>query len=219
MYTSKSSKNAVSLEDLMSLINSKCAVQEVQKNRIVEASKSLYLSGRGSDFKIIVDSKIFKVHKWVLEFHSPVLARTFESGSRDTQASEMNIHDLSAEAVENFLRFLYTGDMPDIDKVMDVFALSAKLNVPELRSICERIICEHILEQSSAYKIFVLGHAYNSESLKLSAFYEIKSMFPESELAESLIDHPEKIKELLEIRRNYVSNLKIPDLTQFDSKK
>lgn len=114
----------------------------------------------------------------------------------------MKIEDISADAVHDFLRYLYTGKLPEPNNAMDAFALAAKLEVEELKTICGKIICRNVLNNSNAYKIFMLGHIYAAEKLKLAAFNQIKAMFPDAKLPDRLMQEPESLKKLMEHKQD-----------------
>lgn len=193
------------VEELMRIINKNCTKQRKEANcwkaaHTVKMSKgfaSLWESGNLSDFTIIVGLRKFRVHKTVLSIHSPVLAGMFGQ-AENIEKEEMNISEVNSEGAYDFLRFLYTGDLPDLNNAMFVFALAAKLEVNELSLICEQIICEDVLSDSSAYDIFMLGQNFNSETLKLAAFNQIKAMFPDANVPDHLMKDPENLKKLIE---------------------
>jgi Leucine-rich repeat (LRR) protein len=104
-----------SLEKLMNLIDNECDlpfVEQPQKAEIVaKVVESLWASRRFSDFTIVVGSNEIPVHKNVLGIQSPVFAAIFESDMKERIEGKMEIEEFSASAVEDFLRFFYTGDI------------------------------------------------------------------------------------------------------------
>lgn len=207
VFAQKDSKNLLTIERLMKNIDTNCNVPEdeakdehendVHNTKLIQGFKELWISGNFSDFKIIAGSTAFHVHKNVLSIYSSVFAAMFKKQNR--HMDKMNIEDISADAVKDFLRYLYTGEYPDERNVKDTFALAAKLEVNELKSVCERIICKNILSDSNAYSFFMLGHAYASDKLKLGAFNQIKSMFPDADLTDDLMQEPENLKKIIEL--------------------
>lgn len=199
------------IKELMDIIDKQCIAPKLEeeddfehddahKSKIYEGLEKLWENGRFSDFKIIVGSKTFYVHKLIFSIHSSVSAKQTEN------ANEMKIEDISAEAVHDFLRYLYTGKLPDANNAMDAFALAAKLEVDKLKTICGKIICKKVLNNSNAYKVFMLGHVYGADELKLAAFNRIKAMFPEADFPDSLMQQPESLKKLMEHKRD-IDNL------------
>lgn len=210
-------KYVTSIEELMRIIDAQClqpiasnnpiSLESEQKlsfhqqNKLTEGFKKLWASGNLSDFVIIVNgSKEFRVHKLVLAVQSVVFAAMFDD---DEHATEMKIEDLSVEAVEEFLCFLYTGNLSKETKnAKELFALSSRLKVEEVKDFVEKIVLKD-LDVTNAHKVFTLGHCYRSEALKTAAFEEIRKMFPDKKLADNLIENPVKIKEIIEAKLKF----------------
>lgn len=96
-----------------------------------------------------------------------------------------------------------SGEAPDPANTIDVFALAAKLDVPELKLICMQTICDDFLDLSNAFKVFKLGHVFKSEKLKLAAFDKIKLSFPDANLSEELLREPDDLKRLIDLLIKY----------------
>jgi Leucine-rich repeat (LRR) protein len=211
-------RNVKSVEELMQIIDSQC-IKPVKvasgtkpksfktlpskrvpisshQNNFISGFEDLWKSGKFSDFIISVKgSRKIRVHKCVLAMQSLGFTELFD---KDESASKMKIEDISADAVEEFLSFLYTGKLSnDTENEMEIFSLASKLKVPELQSLTEKIVLSR-LSFKNAYNVFVQGHRYESENLKRAAFQEIKKTFPE--LSETLIEKPEKLKEIIEAK-------------------
>jgi hypothetical protein len=125
-----------------------------------------------------------------------VFAEIFD---KDEQSKEMIIEDLSANVVEDFLCFLYTGKVAENVNAMDLFAIAAKLNVQRLKLLCENLIIDE-LDQESAQKVFNLAHKYKSNELIKSAFEEITKMFPDRKLPNDLMNDPQTLNELIDLK-------------------
>lgn len=207
--------NVSSIEQLMNTIDATCSKPiEDEQNLMVEfmddflrGFKDFWTTGQLSDFVITVGLRTFRVHKCVLAIKSSVLAAVFKNKMQESKKSEMEIPDFSAEIVEQFLHYIYTGEIKDQTNAMDLFAIASKYNVIKLKSICEEIVMEN-LDESNAFEIFGLGHLYCSHDMKLTAFNEIKSIFPKANLIYDKIKKPEDIKELVDAKRHYDSVLK-----------
>jgi hypothetical protein len=98
------------------------------------------------------------------------------------------------------LFFMYTGEIKNNSSAMDLFAISSKYDVQQLKTIAKDIILEN-LERNSAIEVFSLGHLHNCVEMKQTGFNEIKKMFlPEVELNDELMSMPEELKKIAEIR-------------------
>lgn len=193
--------SAASLQALMDIIDKNCDLpfkdgERKQFDQVFPATlENLWTFGQYSDLTIIggaIDSKKFLVHKNVLAAHSRVLA---------VSGDVMKITDFSADAVQQLLRFMYTGRLK-IWNVTEVFAIAAKYEVKLLKERTEKIIVR-IVTKSNAIEVFSLGHLHNSEVMKRSAFGEIEKMFSGRMLDYKLIGKPEDLKELIEARRKF----------------
>lgn len=208
LYAPGNSKSVATVKKLMKKIDGDCDVpeEELEEDRDKETYQEkmslglwdLFRTGKFSDFKIIVGASIFPVHKNILSVHSLVCAESFAENGTHTQ--EMKIENVSVRAVRHFLRYLYIGIFPEPESAIENFALASKFKVKELSSICERIICKSVLKNSNAFDIFMLGHCYASDKLKLAAFNEIKSSFPTDQLSDDLIRDPDNLKRLIELK-------------------
>ena len=215
-YNTREQGSVDSLEILMAIIDAQCLNPQINAvpRKIAEPVKnpskrllslyreksskvfeSFFVTGKFSDFKIIMgEEKHFQVHKVILAAQSEGFADLFDN---DTTVTEMKISDLSSESVEEFLHYLYTGEISETTKnVMEIYALASKLKVPELRITSEEIILKQ-LNQSNAFKAFTLAHSFQSDELKKAAFKVIQKMFPEKKMSETLIDNVPKVREIL----------------------
>jgi hypothetical protein len=210
-----SSRSVASVAVLMKIIDANCSKPPAtsqytsalepetahRENSSSASNEALFSSGKFSDFSIIVnDSKIFKVHKCILAAHSKGFAEMFD---QDPDATEMKIEDLSAEAVEFFLYFLYTGKLEDSDdKSLEIFALASKLKVPDLRQWMLKVVVSQ-LDESNAFKAFSIAHSMGSDELKRAAFEAIQEMFPDWQLPESLMENLEKVRKMIAAKEKF----------------
>lgn len=203
-----------SVDELMKIIDLKCkkpiadveilvpSLNEPFKELLIQGIKDLWMSRRLSDFTIKVGSNEFRVHKFVLAIHSPKFASMLEEDNDENEVNEMAMKDVNLEAVEDFFRYLYTGEMSIHSDVLEIFAIAAKLGVTTLRNICEKKILDQ-LQESNAYKIFMLGHAFKSEVLKKAAFEKIRILLSDFKVSDEMIQNPESIKEMLDTKSKY----------------
>lgn len=124
----------------------------------------------------------------------------FERKTMDRQAIRLEISDISPEAVEAFIDYLYERKQPSFKNAIEGFKLAAKYEVLDLMSICEAIMRDN-LNESNAFDIFkVVSGQYKSDELKVAAFRKIQETFG-SKLKDDLVDKPEKLEEILEAKR------------------
>lgn len=198
-----------SVEKLMEVIDAQCtSPAEAKKysshavDKLSKGFRELWETGRLTDLTIVVGGEKFLVHKSVLAIQSSIFKEIFETSS----ANEMIIEESTAEAIAELIRFMYTGELPGELNAIELYALAVKYELPELKSICEQMVIER-LDESNALEVFDLGNRHGSQQLKALAFNEIKSMFPEATLNNDLVNHPDKLKELVEAKCKYYSIL------------
>lgn len=210
VYDPSKPSSASSIQQLMAIIDSKCQqpsgntdlysrekheLTDGHKETFLKGFKKLWASGKLSDFLIVVGSREFRVHKNVLSIISPVFAAMFENDMTEEQTSQMTIPDFSAVAVEEFLKYVYTGHIPNDTNAMELFALSAKYDVKGLKDACEEMIFENC-DCTNALEIFALGHLYCSDDMKALAAYEIERSFPSKISLKDLMAHPEILSKI-----------------------
>jgi BTB/POZ domain/Leucine rich repeat len=219
-FNSDYSDGINSLENLMQIIDKQCLKPEqgethegnkrkseetkwkllmTHQKKSFNGFASLRSTGKFSDFDIIVENKTKKirVHKIVLRTQSEFFADMFE---KDENVSEMEFGEFKTDAIEELIRYFYTGELSEeTEHLQEIFAIATKLKVPEIKALTEKIIIND-LKESNAFKVFNLGHSYGSDELKRAAFKKIKEMFPNRHLAEALTDDLEAVKKIIELK-------------------
>jgi len=148
---------------------------------------------------ILVKNVEFKVHRCILGISSPVFAAMFSHEDvQENKENQMEIIDFSAEAVREFLCFIYTKTAPEsAANAMELYELAAKYEVKSLLTIAEDVILKNI-NNENAYEVLVLGNLHNNEYLKDDAFKELKNLFTDVKLSENLKDRPDDVKLLID---------------------
>lgn len=220
-YAQPNSYDSVAtVADLMRIIDTRCLqpqhsedqttnyLSEIYQKTMPKGFEKLYSTGKFSDFVITVnDSKEFKVHKSVIAAQCEGFSELL---GEDPDAHEMKIEDLSTEAVEKFLRFLYTGKLENFaDNCLEIYALASKFNALELKDSIEKFIINN-LQQLDALKAFKLSHSFQSEALRIASFQTIQNNFSFLNLPDDLINDYNKVKEMFGIWKSL--NLLVKDL-------
>lgn len=200
----RGSKEKNSMDDFLSQIDQKCTQtleQSLQSTELVQSRRKkideILRSRKFSDFTIRLRDKEFKVHKFMLAAQSSVFASMFSDDVGEGAQAFKNIKNTSEKAFEAFLEYFYTGALQNGDNKMEMFELASEFDVPDLKSICEKMILENPGE-FKAIDLFNLGHTYSSEALKKSAFAQIKTIFPE--IADKAIDDKQLVNDIFEVK-------------------
>ncbi|CAG0905770.1 unnamed protein product, partial [Cyprideis torosa] len=128
---------------------------------LTQSGDKLFTSGLHSDVTLLVEDRKFAVHKAILAAQSPVFASMFQHEMVEKQTGEVRINDISADVIEELLRFMYTGNVKNIEKNRELFAAAAKYNLEALKKICEkRLACS--LSSENLYQTLVLAELHES---------------------------------------------------------
>jgi len=149
------------------------AITTVNKNLFADFSSALN-NGKFSDVILVSGGQKFRVHKGILASRSPVFDQLFKKATVEG-TSEVTIDDVSPIVLWEFLRYLYTGDIVNLDiRVEDLFVVADKYDVPTLTDVCEKYLMQN-LSMKTAPRVLTLAHALNREDLKNNALVYIKS--------------------------------------------
>ena len=121
-------------------------------------------TGSLSDVVLKSGPNEFKAHALILSVYSPFFAALFPSIKRTKAIPKVIISDVPAAAVEEFLTFIYTGEVGKVVNVKDLFILASKYEIPRLKEFCEDIIVDEI-NDSNASETLELGERYKSGTL------------------------------------------------------
>ncbi|KAL7013211.1 hypothetical protein ACKWTF_015266 [Chironomus riparius] len=128
------------------------------------------------DFKVVIGSQEFPIHKFLLAARSPTLAELLKN---NPQAEDLKLSDVSAEIFEIILKFLYTDELPGDDGTdfLQIFAAAGKLKIKELENYAADKVIDQI-DGINAIDIFRLGCKYKNYEMKQKAVNKIKEKYP-----------------------------------------
>jgi len=139
--------------------------------------KSLWSSKSSSDVLIVAGGKEFSVHRSILAARSPVLRSMFSTGMAEASTATVEITDISPEALEILLEFLYTDSFARQDAepqlTGDVLKAARKYEVPRLASLCEARAMTAINVESVA-EWLMLAVMVGAEQLKAACMRFLK---------------------------------------------
>lgn len=133
----------------------------------------------------------------------------FTGDFQESKMSEGKFFGMSHEAFLDFLRYLYTDEITNLENhVIELLETSDIYEVEGLKKICEDQLMKGLTEENSA-DIFQYAHLYRCQmTVKKAAFQLIKKSFAKNryEISDELLNQPEEMKELIETR-NKLSKL------------
>ena len=119
-----------------------------------------------ADVTLQCQGKNFKAHKVILAAASPVFGAMFKEGTKEHEENIVIIEDLESDVFELFLRYLYSGEVNQLDeKHLDLFAAADKYDVQPLREICIRHMATNI-SVDNAVDILALAERHSIEPIK-----------------------------------------------------
>jgi hypothetical protein len=109
------------------------------------------------------------VHRLILSVRSPVLKAMLESGLTESVTGQLRITDVSAAAVQEFVRFLYSGNCNAALHAEQLLTLAHRYEVPDLQRLCEHSLQTN-LSVSNVLPVLALAELYGSATLRKGVF-------------------------------------------------
>lgn len=139
-------------------------------------SGNIFFGDPFSDVKLVTAcGKELKAHKVFLASKSEIFAAMFTHDVLENKSNIVNIPDVDHEILKEMLRYIYTGQVENMENVaIDLFIAADKYDIQDLKSMCEKHIANSLTVEN-AIQIFDLADKYNAEQLKNQAIYFVKS--------------------------------------------
>lgn len=196
------------LEDDVLILQAELTVRNTNTNsnkiKMIDYLKDLFENSTHSDAVLKVENKEFKVHKCILASRSPYFAGLFQHDMIEKGKNSVEIKDISQEVMSEILRFAYTGDIENLNKIAkDLLAAANKFLFEDLKVICEAELFNS-LTVDNVVEIYSFAEMHNAFKLKEKAFdFLVKHMnkvIKTPSFDEEIINHPilqrEAMKEL-----------------------
>lgn len=135
----------------------------------------LFENSKFSDFMIVsCEGTKIPVHRGILSARSNVFEKMFCSDMRETNENSVIIDDIQEKALYEFLRYVYSGKVRNIDEiVLDLLHAATKYNVLTLRELCLRTMSFN-LSSSNIFEVLLSSELYEETNLKKYCFDYIK---------------------------------------------
>ncbi|XP_001603518.1 speckle-type POZ protein B-like [Nasonia vitripennis] len=138
-----------------------------------------------SDVKFVVNGGECHAHKCILAANSEVFAVMFEHDNHEPEPYVIEIKDISCNVFIEMLRFVYTGRVNDMDRIVkNLLTAADKYAIEDLKAFCEKNLGDRITTDN-AVDYLNLADLYNADNLKTQAINFIISHGKE------MIDKPE----------------------------
>uniref|UniRef100_A0A915ARD4 Speckle-type POZ protein n=3 Tax=Ascarididae TaxID=6250 RepID=A0A915ARD4_PARUN len=137
--------------------------------RLPDDMANLFEKHNFSDCLLVTGTKEFHVHKAILATRSPVFAACFEHKMSEAQSDRVIIDDVEPEVMKEMLRFMYTDQAPNLDRMADTLLAAAdKYQLDRLKVMCEQALCLN-LTNDNACETLILADLHSAEQLKQQA--------------------------------------------------
>eukprot|EP00092_Neocalanus_flemingeri_P022976 GFUD01024908.1.p1 GENE.GFUD01024908.1~~GFUD01024908.1.p1 ORF type:complete len:344 (-),score=73.94 GFUD01024908.1:88-1119(-) len=120
-----------------------------------------------SDLKIVCHGKVFKCHKNILSARSTVFKNMLSGETLENLNGEVPIEDSSTEAVEEMLKYIYTGEISDKLDVLDLdlLYLAAKYLLDPLKFACGESIVSSLTISTCISSFITIDRYFPRDSL------------------------------------------------------
>ncbi|XP_065205317.1 speckle-type POZ protein B-like [Planococcus citri] len=121
---------------------------------------------RFADVVLIVGSREYRAHRNILASRSPVLAARLHHELEENGQNRINIKDMNAEIMDEFLRYIYTGRCENLENVAEsLLAAADKYQLSGLKMICAEKVYK-TLSVENATKMLMLADNHGISELK-----------------------------------------------------
>lgn len=120
-----------------------------------------------SDVTLVVENDELQAHKNILAAQSSVFAVIFQHEElAESKKNVVKIDDIAPEVVKEMLRFMYTGETPNLSLMAEsLLAAAEKYALDRLKIMCEKSLYENLTFETAARTLYV-ADLYNASQLK-----------------------------------------------------
>lgn len=140
------------------------------------------------------DGTIILAHRNVLCTRSPVFNSMLQSDMAESRTGMVKILDTEAEDWQHFLRYVYTGTLPEltVEKAMYLYETGDKYAVDALARRCGHLLLQN-LSHANAYGVLALFDVHNDANFLEEVFAYIlreKVLMNDDQWSEFTDSHP-----------------------------
>lgn len=136
-------------------------------SQLIDDFSKLILNPDFSDITFIVGNKKLFAHRAIISSRSVIFNKMLSSEMKESISKEVIIDDISIEAFEELLCFLYTGRTPNIKTLaFDLYYAADKYELSALKDVCTTVL-QTTLTPSNCLKTLYLSTKHCDEKLKL----------------------------------------------------
>ena len=136
------------------------------------------------DLQIVVKGRSFGAHWPILVAASPVMAGYYESGVEGSPKS-FDVNDMEPEVFEQMLRYIYTGEAPEMEEFAeDLFIAAKNSELNFLKEECEKHLSMDISIDNAVRRLLLANDHTSSTIIESSLQFLSKHQ-------EEMWKHPE----------------------------
>lgn len=124
-----------------------------------------------SDAIIAFNGKNLYAHKCILASRSPVFNAMFKHDMKEKNQSLVKIEDIEFEVFQELIRFIYTGKVNNVEKIVcQLLTAAEKYSVEGLKTLCEDVMCSDINKANALEYLCAanMNNATNAEAKIIS---------------------------------------------------
>lgn len=157
-----------------------------KKSVLYDCLLNMYMERKFTDVELIVENKKYVAHKSILA-RSPVFEAMFQHEMREKYQEVVTINGIESEIFDIILKFLYVGEIDDINgivkfdnneekqcKLESILKAADMYQIEDMKVVLGYIASKFINLDNVAY-YFVIATEYNTQNLRYSCVSFIKT--------------------------------------------
>lgn len=202
--SNRSGKLVIQFEEIC-IDQGKLELEDNHKICNLQVMRQMYEDDSYKDLEFVIDGEErVMAHKCVVVARSEVFRAMLEHNMQEKNKGTVEIKDTDAKTFRAFLKYLYTGEIGDIDGLgtiaIDLVKLSDKYMVKSLKKECERHFCNN-LNETNAVEALIVAHFHNFENLERIALMNVKYYISkiEPQELERLDPYPTLLRKIIKL--------------------
>ena len=141
----------------------------VSTDELSQDFQILFENQKFTDVILVVKGKTLNAHKIILSARSRVFSALFKHEMQENINSRVAIEDAEPNVIEEMLRYIYTGEVKDINLIAcELLRVADKYFLEGLKLICEDTLCEN-LSVENVLEMLSLADLHNAKTLRTKA--------------------------------------------------
>jgi len=199
-------------EDVL-IVVCEISVLEASKNmkerhslKMMDDLTKAYSNINSMDVTVTCEDASFECNKFMLTARSPVFQSMFIHDMKESQTNVVNIKDIEPKILEEMLRYIHTGEAPNITEISPELIAAADLyQLDELKNSCQDLLIEDLDVKTSIHHL-ILSDMYSAQKLRKEAMKfvceNMKLISSTCDWKKELAGYPSLMAEIIEFLMN-----------------